>query len=89
MGKGFAGPARHGAMLKCETCGARSGYYLKEDNLINSWNRADIKEAGQTAHNSQSDAITLHDKIYGEVIKIVGDQPTSSLIANKLVAVLA
>lgn len=32
------GSSPDGMMIKCETCGARSGYYLKKENLITVWN---------------------------------------------------
>lgn len=36
--KGSAPGHSSGMMFKCETCGARSGYYLKKENLIEKWN---------------------------------------------------
>jgi hypothetical protein len=47
------------------------------------------RESAPKAPNSQSDAITLHNRIYDDVIKIVGDQPTALLIADKLAISLA
>lgn len=39
------GAARHGQMVKCMDCGARSGYYLTYENLVKGWNRRAVAVA--------------------------------------------
>jgi Lar family restriction alleviation protein len=48
--------ARYGVCIKCNDCGARSGLYLKEENVITNWNRrADtLESACQHSTNNRS-----------------------------------